>query len=569
MHFLSPNRHWIFSDNPCIISGNKVLLMNPHHKIRDRVCTIIKLKRLRECKHLKLEEFMQAFSGVFGFSEDCLNTGQYNGTIFWFPLRETTSELSGTCYDGTKVLDLFKSFQSESVDSLLFLKSLCKVELFCKGSGTELDLANGEAFFSVELGVKDGTRFDASSLFRDRKRFLEEVKTACGQIPNEDIVCITHPTFRTRYKTTKSSSTEERERTWVVVNVFKGGTMSEKLRKLVSDKELSYRPYVGAAVPLMEENEEPLKGHIFCFLPLPQEKKSLTGLPVHFNGFFALSQNRRHVKWASDDQEKLKMHRDKSIEWNECLVNEVLPDVYMRLVKEMIKVSNENGNRPDAVTAVYRCIPNGSIVDSKWEGCMNDFSKELVTSEFVFVSNHSTWVKPNQPFYTMFDGQNVSEYEKETLIKLLNSHNKVANTKVPEFIWQLLKRQASPRDISPAIVCEIMQTDDLYSKVLDTSEKLNLLQYITKDGHFGLLEGLELLPLENGSFTSFLSTKNGSPVYCGSKEEIAMFPGLEDKFVSSNLPPILQELLYKLGSKGGYSYLPTFTLTQKSELLQN
>ena len=524
--------------------------MNPHHKNRDRVCTTIRLKRLRECKGLKVEEFLKAFSETFGFSENCLNSGEYNGTMFWFPLRETASELSGTCYDGSKVLDLFKSFQSEAVHSLLFLKSLCKAELFCRGSDSELDSANGEAFFSVELGDEDGTSFDASSLYRERTRFVEDVKTACGQIPNGDIVCVTHPTFRTRYKTTQSSSVEERDMTWVVVNVFKGGTMSDRLRQLVSDKELSYKPYVGAAVPLMKANEEPLKGHIFCFLPLPQEKKSLTGLPVHFNGFFALSQNRRHVKWASDDQEKLNMHRDKSIEWNARLVNEVLPGVYIRLIKEMIKVSQDQGNSPESVAAVYRCIPDESIVDSKWEGCMNEMFRQLIINDFVFVSKQSKWVQPNKPLYTMFDGQSVSEDQKETLIKLLNSHEQVNNTDVPKYIWDLLQRQASPRDVSPAEVCKIIRSEDLYTRTIDTKEKLHLLRYITKDGEFGLLEGLELLPLQDGTFTTFRSIGDSPSVFCGTKEEVALFPGLEDKFVSSNLPLELQEIIYKLGSAG-------------------
>ena len=535
-----------------------MLLMNPHHKNRDRVCTVIKLKRLRKCKSMNVEEFLHAFSETFGFSEDCLNTGEFQGTIFWFPLRESASELSGTCYDGSKVIDLFKSFQSEAVHSVLFLKSLSKAELFCRGSDSELDLANDEAFFSVELGEGDDTSFGSSNLHEERAQFIENVKTSCGQIPKEDIVCVTHPKFKTRYKTTQSTSIKEQSSNWLVVNVFKGGTMSDKLRQLVSDKELSYMPYVGVGVPRMTGNEEPLKGHIFCFLPLPQEKKSLTGLPVHFNGFFALSQNRRHLKWASDDQEKLNMHRDKSIEWNERLVNEVLPGVYIRLIKEMIKISQDQGNSPESVAAVYRCIPDKLFVDSKWEGCLNELIKQLLMTEFIFLPKQSKWVQSNQPLYAMFDRQIVSEGQKETVTKLLNSHEHIENTEVPTYIWNLLKRQASPRDVSPAEVCKIMRSEDVYKGAIDINDKKHLLQYITKDGEFGLLEGLELLPLQNGTFTTFRSTGGCPVVFCGTKEEIALFPGLEDKFVSSTLPLVLQEILFKLGREGGFNKLFIF-----------
>ena len=506
---------------------------------------------------MKVEEFLQAFSEAFGFSEDCLNTGEFKGTIFWFPLRETASKLSGTCYDGSKVLDLFKSFQSEAVHSLLFLKSLCKAELFCRGSDSELDLANGEAFFSVELGDRDGTSFDASSLYRERTRFVDDVKTSCGQIPKEDIVCVTHPTFKTHFKTTHSPNIEEHSSNWIVINVFKGGTMSNKLRQLVSDKELSYMPYVGVAVPRMTGNEEPLKGHIFCFLPLPQEKKSLTGLPVHFNGFFALSANRRHLKWASDDQEKLNMHRDKSIEWNERLVNEVLPDVYMRLIKEMIEVSKENGNTEESVAAVYRCIPDKSIVDSKWEGCMNELFKQLMLTEFVFVPNQSKWVKPNQPLYTMFDNQNASHDQKEAVMKVLRSHDSLESTEVPKHIWELLKKKASPTDILPSKLCEIIRKEDKYKHVLDADEKLRLLEYITtgmqKDGSHGLLQGLELLPLQNGQFVTFQNPGAGTtPLYHCTAEEIELFPGLEDRIVSRSVSKCLNDVLQGMAYSGKF-----------------
>ena len=544
----------IFPDNPCIISGNKVLLMNPHHRNRDRVCTTIKLKRLRECRRLKVEEFLDAFSETFGFSEDCLNTGVYQGTIFWFPLRETDSELSDTCYDGSKVLDLFKSFQSEAVHSLLFLKSLLKAELFCRGSGSDYDLGTGEAFFTVQLGAEDDANEIASNLVEERSKFIERVKTSCDQPPKHDIVCVTRPKFKTRYKTINSTCFEEQSSSWIVVNVFKGGTMSNKLRQLVNDKDLSYMPYVGAAVPHIQ-NEEPLKGHLFCFLPLPQERKSLTGMPVHFNGFFALSSNRRHLKWASDDQETLNMHRDKSIEWNECLVKEVLPGVYLRLIKEMIKISEECGNSGETVAAVYRCIPDESLVDTKWEGCMNEFFKHLVTTEFVFVPKQSKWVKASQPLYTKFDKQNVSHEQKEAVIKVLRSHDSLESTEVPEHIWKLLKKKASPTDISPAKLCEIIRSDDKYKQALNPDEKVRLLEYITrgirKDKKCGLLEGLELVPLQNGQFATFQRPgSRTAPIYYCKAHEMDLFPGLEEKLVSRNVSEYLEDVLQKIACSG-------------------
>ena len=85
------------------------------------------------------------------------------------------------------------------------------------------------------------------------------------------------------------------------------------------------------------------------------------------NGFFALSQNRRHLKWASADQESFDMHRDKAIQWNECLLEEVLPEAYARLISSLINISRESKNTKESIEAVYRCIPDLTLVDERWK----------------------------------------------------------------------------------------------------------------------------------------------------------------------------------------------------------
>lgn len=548
----------VFSDNPCIISGDRILLMNPHERVPDKVCITMKLKALRKCKRLKIEEFLEALNGTFGFSSDSLDTGRFEGTIFWFPLRETLPDtssdrnkiLSDTCYDGCKVMDLFRSFQTEATHSLLFLKSLCKVEVYCRGSDTEYDLPNGDPFFTVELE-------DASNTIQqERQRFLQEVKKICGTVPKDDIVCVARPKLKTRCKTRDLLTVHEKQSSWLVINVYKGGKMSEKLQNLVGDKDLSYMPFVGAAVPITD-SREPIKGHIFCFLPLPQEKKSLTGLPVHFNGFFALSQNRRHLKWASADQDTLHMHRDKAIEWNESLVNEVIPSVYLRLIKEMISISNCQNNSEQTVEALYRCIPDDTEVDIRWEGCVKELHEQLFGTSFIFVRKQSKWVLPSQPLYTMFYKQNIPYEQQEIVIKLLKMHKDVDFTEVPMHIWELLRKICSlkkmpyPKDISPAELCKVMKSEDIYKREIDQIQKIKLLEYIVRDKDFKLLEGLELIPLENGSFMTFHNAREIShPVYFCTKDEIALFPGLEERFVSTAISEQLKEVFRDLAKSG-------------------
>ncbi len=53
----------------------------------------------------------------------------------------------------------------------------------------------------------------------------------------------------------------------------------------------------------LQKNFQALKGKAFCSLPLPFESPAaLTGLPVHVNASFGLSDNRRDIKWTGNDQ---------------------------------------------------------------------------------------------------------------------------------------------------------------------------------------------------------------------------------------------------------------------------
>ena len=537
--------------------------MNPHEKVPDKVCITIKLADLKKCKRLKTQELLVTFNETFGFSADALSSGNYNGTIFWFPLRDTASDLSDTVYDKNKVLDLFKSFQTEAVEALLFLKSLCGVGLQCRGSETEYDLPQGQDFFSVELQ-------DASSIIKaENTCFLEAIKSTRGNTLSTDITSVTLPTFATSLRTINSLSSEQNKSSWLVVNMYKGENMSTKLATLVRDKDLAYSPYVGAATTLTSDSKKPLKGHVFCFQPLPQEMKSLTGFPVHVNGFFALSQNRRHLKWASADQENFHMHRDKSIEWNECLVNEVIPEVYMRLIHELIEMSTNSSSNSDAAEVlyyhkpdtevaadiVYSCMPDVSLVDSKWEECVKNLYKRLFNSNCVFSRSHARWVHPEEALYTIFDQQNVSADIMECVKNVLNMFENEKTAIVPDHVWKALRETTLPRDISPTVLSQILKSSDIYKHSTTLNERLQMLDYMTKDNDVGLLQDLELLPLENGEFGTF--QKRGittSPVYMCTKEEVELFPGIENKFISTSIPACLLGTMQHIAKSGKYKY---------------
>ena len=135
------------------------------------------------------------------------------------------------------------------------------------------------------------------------------------------------------------SAANTKKHSFLVTNYFCGGQVSSTFKKLMTDKALSYLPMVGVAMalPTGPRLQTPdIKGHVFCFLPLPVQQTSLTGLPVHVNGFFALNQNRRYIKSPNADQEELEKRgrhlTDRSLLWNKCLLEEAIPRAYTRMI---------------------------------------------------------------------------------------------------------------------------------------------------------------------------------------------------------------------------------------------
>ena len=275
------------------------------------------------------------YKGIFDCTEDVFLKGRYRGTLFRFPLRTEPSELSQTLYSDEKVEHLFASFCADAHFVLLFLQHLESVELFVR----EKSESEPRKIFQVQI-----SRESLAFVGAKRQEFYNAITP--GKRMAEPVT-VTYPiTMVVQF----SNENVERH-SYLVTSYCSGGEVSSTFEKLLTDKELSYLPSVGVAMAIPSESTSGtpnIRGHVFCALPLPVQKKSLTGLPVHVNGFFSLSQNRRHIKTPNADQEVQEKLTDKSLLWNTCLLEEALPQAYSTLIKEAIDHTNYNVP-PDAI----------------------------------------------------------------------------------------------------------------------------------------------------------------------------------------------------------------------------
>ncbi|VDI64094.1 Hypothetical predicted protein [Mytilus galloprovincialis] len=361
---------------------------------------------------------------------------------------------------------------------------------------------------------------------------------------------IAEQTFSTKVDVkieTQAGSGNKSEQSWFVLHCLKGGNLSQELATLSLDVALSNSPYVSIAVP--KDIDADFKGHVFCLMPLPLEDKSLTGYPVHVNGHFALSQNRRHVKWPTADQVRNKAHIDKSIRWNNCLLVEVLAGVYHEVIQDLLQTCKAKGNTKEDLDRLYRSIPDHRKVTSHWDLICEPFFQTFLQTACLFSDSlGGKWIRPKGAVFKIFD-TNVTEAIQETICRLMQACC-IGLVDVPDHIVAVLKhRKYSVQTMSQEFIRTCLTSNTSY-KSFSCEEKFNILSFLVSDGNYSKLSGLELLPLYNGSFCTFNNNKNNRVFIC--KDDVALSPGQEERFIKKGLNDEIYNHLFMMASNGIY-----------------
>ena len=320
-------------DLPSILSNTRIGFIDPHEEHfndaeNQRTGYDWRLSDVPKIMEQIPDQFLP-YRGIFDCGNEIFARGHYSGTLFRFPLRANASKLSQTLYSAEKVEKLFESFIADAHLVLLFLRKLESIELYTREESEDLPTR----IFRVKID-KDSLEFARVK----REEFYDRVKQ-CRHLTEP--VTVTYPlTIETE------TNGEMQRHSFLVTSYCYGGQVSAQFKELLADETLSLLPSVGVAMALPSIPQTPdISGHVFCALPLPVQKKSMTGLPVHVNGFFALSQNRRHIKTPNADQEDRGKLTDKSLLWNCCLLEEAVPNAYATLICEAI----ESNVQPESI----------------------------------------------------------------------------------------------------------------------------------------------------------------------------------------------------------------------------
>ena len=268
------------------------------------------------------------YRGVFDYPEDIFTRGSYKGTLFRFPLRTEPSKLSETLYSAEKINDVFNGFMADAHLVLLFMQHLECIELYVRD---ELEMEPRRTF---QVRISEGSL----KLVREKRKEFQEAVPSGQLLPHS--VHVTYPITIETVQYCQGVEAGKCSHSYLVTNYVCGGDLSSEFQALAVDPSLSYLPLVGVAMALPSSPQDPvpeIQGHVFCVLPLPLPagKTSLTGLPVHVNGFFALTQNRGYIKFPTAEQEGHPL-TDKSLKWNKCLLEEAIHQAYATMILEAI-----------------------------------------------------------------------------------------------------------------------------------------------------------------------------------------------------------------------------------------
>ena len=402
--------------------------------------------------------------------------------------------------------------------------------------------------FNVSIEAVDGQDI------REERRTISKrlQKSPKGKMPESSI----HSFYRAKI-VMRDCSVEVEDTEWFISNYFQGSeVMSTEMKRLVTDKDLGYQPYVGVAYPAVHASFNP---HVFCFLPLPLEKEgqSLTRLPVHVNGSFALDSNRRHMNWPTNDRTE---DKDVSLEWNRRMITEVLPWAYTWLVTSIARYKDISP------TLIYNALPNSDIVDEKWKILIRPVLNTLL-NEPIFQRESgiqtSKYIRFQDAVFSLIPtAYDVSDSNKELLFtfvqKLCQSFVSIPK-EVSETMTKIISSEhtpCAPNLVTPKFLSELMHDDkeEIY-KEFSKETKFTLLKFLAADGNFQKFDSLELLPVDSKEhpFRTF-HLENPDVTYIATEEQSAILRGLEDVLMTisyldeSNIKDVMEEL----SSKGKY-----------------
>ena len=405
-----------FTDVPSFISRNYAVFFDPHRThlgahIADVSKPGIKINLAVNPHSLSCfpHQYLP-YNGLFGCdtTSPSSTSGKFHfqGTLFRFAFRRKRGEICDKIYNRQEIRSLVHSFQESSSSLLLFTQNVKRVE-----------------FLVVEENVDPS---DARLLFEISK------ETASASQPDKPLVENTflhscaewtktqrHANFANKEPTpklteviavtSKNGDGRQESCSWLISSCLGTGA-SFQLATSEEGKHQGLLSASGIAGQISTDdgkdgflNPEAVNGEVFCFLPLSIP----TGLPVHVNGYFAVTSNRRGI-WESTTADL--GHQPLEVRWNRSLMEDAVSLGYFQLLENTMRM-HKQGKIPSYDS--FSFWPNPETLESSaWAPLIKSVYQRIATSDLPLVLIEGEWLPISQCIYEDAELQELPKSEK-------------------------------------------------------------------------------------------------------------------------------------------------------------
>ena len=427
------NAVYNLTDVPMLLSRNFFVILDPHTSYLGKASCLgkpgIKINLNKDVKNLrKFANQFKPFNGIFGCDLSLTKKdNSFDGTLFRFPLRTTEqaiqSEIKKLCYDEHEMHTLLQMFVRKAHYLLLFTQNVLRVGIY---SLPRLSTRDPQPSLMFEVsksiphgGILRGLSFPVTLPVTAEKldtglqtslkefNFLQASSKVARDLKDQSRVLESNPSeflkssFRVDINLhctmtgmnffNLDECFGQKRVTWLVTSSMGNGQAMQFARN-----DHTCVPSGGVAVQLMptgcnhclplpamgKGNESDEGGMIFCYLPLP----IYSGLPLHINGAFAVTANRRSLKEKLADDKT-----SHGADWNNVLMQDTILSAFLSLLEDLKSIV------PDDDSYNFHSLwPKANEVHRECWHFMKSFYTQLVGGDNALFSDGREWAHIGQ-----------------------------------------------------------------------------------------------------------------------------------------------------------------------------
>ena len=175
----------------------------------------------------------------------------------------------------------------------------------------------------------------------------------------------------------------------------------------------------------------------------------------------------------------------------------------------------------------------------------------LCTGKIIYTpANEGKWLHVQDAIFVRIDENETNEL----IVRVLCEANQPV-APLPDHVLNAITEITEITEITPSLVRQVLKETPFCYESLSHMEKLSLLHFVLEDDDFLELLGLVLLPVSDGTFTTF--TKSAEAVYITSPEHPReLIPGLRARFLDQDVAESILRKLKTVAEKGiKFSYV--------------